>query len=53
MSENKMELMATTLHNLIKDTPKKNSEKPHSGGGEDDRRRKEKGEKALLKRGHD
>jgi len=40
-SKNKMELMATTLQTVIKDTSKKDGEGPHSEGKKDDGKSKE------------
>jgi len=45
-SEKKMELMAATLQTLIKDTWKKDGEKPHNEEGEektDDKKREKEG----------
>jgi len=45
-SENKLELMATTLQTLIKNTSNEDGEKPSNRGGEDDKKsRRRRGKK--------
>jgi len=47
VSEKKIELMATTLQTLSKNTPTEKGEKPQDGRREDDKKKKEKREKST------